>query len=141
MPTDASLIPGATSTLRRRIYAKIERGATRDACCYWRGKTVIKRDRVRRGAIGVGGRGSRTVSVARLLLVLRDRVPLVARDAARLEAGHTCHHYWCVNVRHLKWVTRLQNEREKSDARRYAAFADDVDELAATERAARPYSS
>jgi hypothetical protein len=106
-------LPGASPSLLARIRAKIERvpGST---CLRWTGGTARKRDGAKRPKIQIGGRGSRFVVVARLLLVLRDGVPFVLRDG--LEAGHTCHHYWCVNWRHLKWCTRTENEADKREA-------------------------
>lgn len=128
------LIIGATSTLRARIRSKTVRG-TRRQCWHWIGATARKRDGARRPKIQVGGRGSRTVLIARLLLCLRDSVPLAERDAAKLEAGHTCHHFWCVNPWHLVWQTRHENEEAKHEYDDYNEFADAVDELAQTEAA------
>lgn len=53
------------------------------------------------------------------------------RDAAKLEAGHTCHHYWCVNERHLTWQTRVENEESKQEFDDYSDFAAAVDALSA----------
>lgn len=122
------LIAGATSTLRRRIRAKTLRGR-RNECWGWTGGTARKRDGARRPKIQVGGRGSRTILVARVLLALKDRVPLTLR--AGLEAGHRCHHFWCVNPRHLQWQTRIENEHAKQEYDDYCDFAAAVDELAA----------
>lgn len=124
---DVEIIPGATSTLRRRLYAKIRRGKNRDACAIWTGATARKRGS-RRPKIRVGGNFSRHVVVARVLLVLKDRVPLWIRDDAKLEAAHECGHYWCVNVRHLAWKTRVENENDKYA---YSKFEDALDELLA----------
>jgi len=124
------LIVGATGTLRARIRAKQVR-AGRDACWSWTGATAQKRDGAKRPKIRVGGRGSRVVLVARLLLCLRDRVPLAERDAAKLEAGHTCDRFWCVNPRHLLWQTRIENEEAKHEYNDYQDFAREVDDLAA----------
>lgn len=129
MPKDVALIPGATSTLRRRIYTKIIRGK-RNECWRWSGKTVRKRGGVR-AAIQVGGRGSRTISVTRLLLVLRDRVPLPERESDGLEGGHRCAHYWCVNQRHLCWQTRGENEAAKAEYDAFEDFSEAIDTVIA----------
>lgn len=130
MPRDVDLIPGATSTLRRRLFAKIARTRSRRECWAWTGKTVKKRGGVR-PAIQVGGRGTRTISVARILLVLKDRVPLSERDAARLEGGHKCGRYWCVNQSHLEWIDRGGNEDAKAEYDEgYEQFSADVEALA-----------
>ena len=131
--TLAELIPGATSTLRRRIAAKILRPDGRHGCWRWTGGTARKRDGAERPKVRVGGRGSRTILVARVLLVLRDRVPLWRREADKLEAGHSCNHFWCVNPRHLVWQTRVENENAKHEFDDYCDFAAAVDELAALE--------
>jgi hypothetical protein len=123
----AQLIVGATPSLRRRIYAKIVRPSRR-ACWRWTGATARKRDGAKRPQVRVGGRGSRVIVVARVLLSLRDRIPLI--DRYGLEAGHTCHHYWCVNPRHLEWQTRVQNEEAKQEFDDYCDFAQAVDDLA-----------
>lgn len=133
MPSDVALIPNATSTLRKRIYAKIDRQRRRRReCWHWLGKFVQKRGSVR-PVIQVGGRGSRTITIARLLLVLRDRVPLAERDAAELEAGHLCGNPHCVNVRHLRWQTRSENEIMKHELALYRQWSDLVDRLADVE--------
>ena len=127
------LIPGATPTLRRRLAAKIQRSSSRNGCDRWTGAASLKRDGARRPVIQVGGRGSDVIHVARVLLALADGVPLPARG--RLEAGHTCGHFWCVAPRHLRWVTRSENEDDKDtfdEATAYAAFEAAVDELAET---------
>jgi hypothetical protein len=133
VPKDVDVIPGATSTLRRRLYAKVLR-TRRHECWRWSGKHAKKRDGALRPAIMVGRRGSRTMTVARVLLALRDRVSLDLRT--ELEAGHTCGHHWCINVRHLVWQTRWENEAMKSEHRRWREFSQAVDELAETAEAA-----
>ena len=75
-----------------------------------------------------GGKGSRWLTVARVLLTLRDRVPLDLRDG--LEAGHECHHAWCVNVRHLRWQTHSENLLHRRERDDYERFSNAVDELA-----------
>jgi hypothetical protein len=137
MPTDVELIIGASPTLRARIFAKIIRGPSRDACYTWRGKFTRKRGS-KRPAICIGGRRPdgrrpRVITVARLLLVLRDRVPLHLREAEELEAGHRCRNAECVNVRHLRWQTRSENEESKSEFEAFEAFAEAVDIAAASE--------
>lgn len=125
MPRDVELIPGATSTLRRRISVKIVRTGGRRACWSWLGGTARHRGG-RRPKIQIGGRGSRTMTVARLLLVLRDRVPLISRELEKLEAGHRCHHYWCVNTAHLEWSTRIDNEHAKYEFDARESFVEDI---------------
>lgn len=88
-----------------------------------------KRGGARRPKIQIGGRGSRVLTVARILLVIRDRVSILEREREKLEAGHTCGNYWCVNVRHLIWQTRSENESMKAEHRAYAEFADDVEAI------------
>ena len=117
MPRDTDVIAGATSSLRRRLYAKITKGPRR-ACWTWTGATVRKKDGVRRPALMVGGRRSRVVHVARLLLCLRDRVPLTERYM--VHAGHLCHNPICVNVRHLAWQTQFENHALRDERRRAA---------------------
>lgn len=138
----ADLIPGASVTLPARITVKVvELCAGACGCHAWTGATAQKRDGVRRPKVRVGGRGSRVVLVARLVLVLKDRVPLWRRELERLEAGHTCGHFWCVNPEHLTWQTRIENEREKQERDDYEDFAAAVDELADWRRHADKNSS
>lgn len=125
---DHKLIEGATPTLRRRI-ASMTVGRNPAKCWRWTGSTARKRG-CERPKVRIGGAVSRVMSVARVLLVLRDRVPLVDRDDAKLEAGHTCHHFWCVNPNHLEWVTRSENELAKYEKKRFDEFAAEVDALA-----------
>jgi hypothetical protein len=106
------LIAGATPTLRARLWAKIVKRKRRQ-CWTWRGATCRKRGGARRPKLQVGGRGSRTIVVARILLAFKDRVPLEQR--AGLEAGHRCGHFWCVNPHHLEWVGRAENEEAKGE--------------------------
>lgn len=89
-----------------------------------------KRDGALRPVIRVGGRGSPIVHVARVLLALRDRVPLWQRTG--LEAGHRCHRFWCVNPRHLEWQTSSENEAAKQEFDSYEEFATAVDALTAS---------
>jgi hypothetical protein len=107
----AELIKGASESLVGRILDKIAAPAADDACWFWMGSYVRESDGKERPKIQVGGRGSRTVTVARLLLCLADGVPLVRRR--RREAAHRCGHWWCVNPAHLRWATREENERDK----------------------------
>lgn len=126
----SDLIPGASSSLRRRLRAKVLKPHGRSGCWLWTGAKSKKRDGALRPVIRVGGKGSRVVLVARIVLVLKDRVCLIARDYALLEAGHLCHNHGCVNPRHLMWQTRIENEHAKAEHRAYTAFAAAVDELA-----------
>jgi hypothetical protein len=106
------LIIGATSTLRARLWAKIVKRKRRQ-CWQWSGSTSLKRGGARRPKMRVGGKRSRTIVVARILLSLKDRVPLHLRDG--LEAGHRCGNFWCVNPSHLEWVGRFENEDAKNE--------------------------
>jgi hypothetical protein len=115
------LIQGATSTLRRRVWSKIVKGR-RNQCWTWRGSVSLKRGGARRPKIQAGGRGSRSILVARILLVFADRVPLDQRDG--FEAGHKCGNFWCVNWRHLEWVSRIENEEAKQE------YDESIDDLA-----------
>ncbi len=131
MARDVDLIPGATSSLRRRIYAKIVRTRNRRACWAWSGRHSKKRGGLR-PVVRAGGRGSRMLTVARVMLVLRDRVPLAQRDAELMEAGHKCNTYWCVNGSHLEWINRSGNEEAKDEFDEgFEQFSADVEALAA----------
>ncbi len=133
MPTDAEVIPGSNGTLRARIRAKTRR-RHRDACWEWTGQYRQHRG-AKRPYIVVGGRGSKKITVARVVLALFDRVPLSVRVEEGAEAGHQCHHAWCVNRRHLRWVSREVNEEQKEE------FDDEFDRFSAAidERAAQAY--
>jgi hypothetical protein len=128
---DIDVIAGATSTLRRRLFDRII-GRGKDVCWIWTGGFARKR-RSRRPKVQVGGRGSRTISVARVILALRDRVPLIERDRDKLEAGHTCHNEECVNWWHLDWQTREENECAKRDRDAFERFTDEFDRIIAEE--------
>lgn len=127
----AAIIAGATPSLRRRIAAKTQTpGRGRRGCWIWIGGYSEKRRGQRRPVIQVGRRGTPMQLVTRIMLAITDRVPLAARSAAKLEAGHTCGDIRCVNPRHLVWQTRTENEREKADRRAYETVARAVDALA-----------
>jgi hypothetical protein len=129
----AELIPGASGSLRRRIRAKVVKPHGRSGCWLWTGAKSKKRDGALRPVIRAGGKGSRLLLVARVVLALKDRVSLTLR--AGLEAGHICHNHGCVNPRHLMWQTRLENEEAKHEYDAYCDFAAAVDDLAEQEAA------
>lgn len=99
-----------SSTLAARVMAKcVEDPVT--GCLNWIGAFSAKR-RGRRPVIQLGGRRSRVVQVARLVLEWKDGPP----PSPLHEAGHTCPHgenAACVNPSHLEWQTREQNEHQK----------------------------
>lgn len=124
---DVDLIPTASSTIRRRVYAKILWAPGRLACRSWGGAHSQKKSGPR-PVIRAGGKGSKVVLVSRVLLALFDRVPLAMRDLEGLRACHSCGHGWCVNRRHLSWKDQSDNELDKEE---FDAFCDVVDDLAA----------
>lgn len=50
----------------------------------------------------------KTSAVARLLLSMKTGI-----NPKKIDAAHKCGHKWCVNVRHMYWATRKQNESDK----------------------------
>lgn len=65
--------------------------------------------------------GDRVANVARVMLSLKDGIPLDERDG--LEAAHSCDRAPCVNPFHLEWKTDGANKREQSERRRAAVEA------------------
>jgi hypothetical protein len=98
-------------TLWDRVAAKIRFPDDLDACWEWTAALSQKR-RGRRPVIQVGGRGTPVVIVARLICEWYYGPP----PEPRSEAGHTCpegENPICVNPRHLRWMSRLENEHHK----------------------------
>ncbi len=120
----ASSIPisGATNTLLDRILGKIVMPGPAAPCATWVGAYSHGRKRSTntthlRPVIQAGGRGTPVLYVAPTLLRLFADAP--PSDEHR-EAGHSCpcgtRHdavYACVDLAHLRWVTRDQNEADK----------------------------
>lgn len=64
--------------------------------------------------VGAGGYGN--FKLARRLTVQAHRLTLIiatGRDEKGLEAAHSCGFSRCCNPSHLRWATRLENERDK----------------------------
>lgn len=99
-----------TPTLRHRVLSKIVVDP-KSGCHEWAGAYSLKR-RGRRPVIRLGGKGSRVVLVARLVLEWKAGPP----PSSLHEAGHTCplgENSKCVNEDHLQWQTRTENEHQK----------------------------
>lgn len=113
----------ATPTLRDRLLGKIVMPGPATPCATWVGAYNIdgrktgRQNRGRRPVIQIGGIGSPVVYVTRLLLVLCG----VQREHARqIEACHCCPTgtppdgvYRCVDLDHLRWGARDENEADK----------------------------
>lgn len=103
-------IEQGSRTLLGRIVAKLVEDPV-TGCWNWTGAFSLKR-RGMRPVIQLGGRGTRVVLVARLLLTWYAGPPPTDQH----EAGHTCPHgenSRCVNPGHLAWQTRIENEQQK----------------------------
>lgn len=103
-------IDGESPTLWERVCAKIEVDPV-TGCWNWTGAYSRKRNGMR-PVIQVGGRGTRVVLVARLILTWYAGPP----PSDTHEAGHTCPHgenSRCIRPMHLRWQTRLENEHQK----------------------------
>lgn len=106
----AQPIEEGTRTLLGRVVSKILEDET-TGCWNWLG-AFIKSRRGARPVIQLGGRGTRVVLVARLLLTWYAGPPPTDQH----EAGHTCpygENSRCVNPGHLAWQTREENEAQK----------------------------
>lgn len=100
-----------SDTLFDRIAKKIRKDRT-TGCWIWLGAYSTKRQWQRRPVIQLGKLGTPIASVARTMLE-RSAGPAPSPDH---EAGHTCpagENMKCVNPRHLRWMTRLENEQSK----------------------------
>jgi hypothetical protein len=103
-------IEQGSPTLLGRIVAKLVEDPV-TGCWNWTGAFSLK-NRGKRPVIQLGGRGTRVVLVARLLLTWYAGPPPTDQH----EAGHTCPHgenSRCVNPGHLAWQTRTENEQQK----------------------------
>lgn len=97
-------------TLRARVRAKTRVNPV-TGCHEWIGALSAKR-RGQRPVIQLGGRGTRVVLVARLVLTWAKGEP----PSDLHEAGHTCpagENPICINEQHLEWQTRTENEHHK----------------------------
>lgn len=98
------------STIWKRITDKIK--IDRESGCHiWIGAYSKKRNG-KRPVIRLGGRGSPIVNVARFLLIQSTGI----EPPKEIECGHICpngENHKCVNVEHLKWMTRQENENYK----------------------------
>lgn len=81
-----------------------------DACWVWVGAYSKGKKGADRPVIQLAGRGTPVVHVARVMLVLRDGVPL--EDRQGVQAAHICDYPPCVNPWHLEWQTGRVNQRE-----------------------------
>lgn len=101
-------------TLRRRVARGIRvNGAT--GCWEWT-KAYSLKNRGRRPVVQLGGRGTRVVLVARLVLQWFQGPPPTDLH----EAGHTCpagENEKCIRPSHLRWMTRTENEHHKRSYR------------------------
>ena len=108
-------MPLRCRSLLDRFWEKVDTSGGADACWPWRG--AVSRGRRARdgyGAIRTGGAGTPIERAHRFALVLKT-----AMDPPELEAGHgpTCTTTLCCNPRHLRWVTREENEADKARTR------------------------
>lgn len=126
-PAPHRLVPGATATLEERLLSKIVNAGPATPCAVWIGAYNQSRGRpgmprrgkhpTRRPVLQIGGLGSAVMYVARLLLILAGVQRVHARQ---IEACHTCPSgtpwngvYTCVDLGHLRWGTREENEADK----------------------------
>lgn len=113
----------ATPTLRARLLSKIVMPGPATPCATWVGGYSLGRRRTRgavvhrRPVIQIGGRRSPVAYVARVVLTLAADRP------SGIPAAEACHRcptgtpvdavYRCVDLDHLYWGSRTENERDK----------------------------
>lgn len=108
--------------LRLRWLAKVSaRDRMRAHGCWgWVGAKSLKRNG-KRGVIRVGGRQGRIVSAARVGLMLRLKLRFADPVWWTLEVCHRCGNGGgkvdCVNPKHLRFGTRVENEHDKRKGR------------------------
>lgn len=84
-------------------------------CWIWTGAFSKKRSRTRRPNIRVGAAFLGTINPVRVLLSLKDGVPL--DDRADLHAAHTeCLNLSCINPYHFRWATDAENRDDRRQA-------------------------
>jgi len=111
-PTHASPYARALAAFYRRAIIPADHPT---ACWGWSGAVSEKRGGARRPALYLGnGRSQQcTLHAARFILCIVTRKSIRDPYVLTHEAGHTCHNETCVNPRHLRWVTRSENEQDK----------------------------
>lgn len=111
---DASARLGLLERWLAKVSAKDRRKPT--ACWRWVGAKSLKRNG-KRGVIRVGGRAGRIVSAARVGLLLRTGQGFADSQLWTLEVLHSCGNGGgrvdCVNPKHLRFGTRIENEQDK----------------------------
>lgn len=105
-------------SLLDRFWEKVDDTGGPDACWPWRAYRRMNRNgKDGYGRIQVGGRRSPLILAHRFALVLTS-----GEEPEGMEAGHgpTCTTTLCCNPRHLRWVTRRENEADKARTREAA---------------------
>lgn len=112
------LTPPERWRLFDRWFAKVKASdrTKANACWRWTGAKSLKRNG-KRGVIRVGGRQGRIVSAARVGLLLHIGLGFAAAPYWTLEVCHNCGkgsgRVDCVNPKHLRFGTRVENEHDK----------------------------
>jgi len=119
MPTN---LPHATDTLRERILSKIVMPGPATPCATWVGGYNVDGRRTRghtpkrRPVVRLGGRGTTMVYVAPVLLTLAEGPPDGRVACHRCPTGTPADRtYRCVDLDHLRWGTRAENEADKRE--------------------------